>query len=75
MGLPKALINIVGLKPTLGALSAGGLVPACRSLDTISVFALTVEDAYLAFQSAAEYDPDDSYSKAVAAPGLPSGTR
>jgi hypothetical protein len=39
--VPAALNNIVGLKPTVGALSAGGVVPACRTLDTISVFALT----------------------------------
>ena len=44
--VPAALNNIVGLKPTLGALSNSGVVPACRTLDTISTFALTVQDAY-----------------------------
>ena len=39
--VPAALNNIVGLKPTLGALSNSGVVPACRTLDTISTFALT----------------------------------
>ena len=68
--VPAALNNIVGLKPTLGSLSATGLVPACRTLDTISVFALTVGDAYAAFQAAAGYDPDDSYSKRIAVPDL-----
>ena len=44
--VPAALNNIVGLKPSLGSLSATGVVPACRSLDTVSVFALTVDDSY-----------------------------
>ncbi len=68
--VPAALNNIVGLKPTLGALSARGLVPACRTLDTISVFALTVEDAYTAYSAAASYDPEDSYSRRIATPAL-----
>ena len=68
--VPAALNNIVGLKPTVGSLSASGLVPACRTVDTISVFALTVEDAYRAFQSAAGHDPADAFSKAVAIPEL-----
>lgn len=68
--VPAALNNIVGLKPTLGALSATGLVPACRSLDTISVFALTVADAYAAYSVAAVYDPEDSYARPIATPGL-----
>ncbi|MGV6848933.1 MAG: allophanate hydrolase [Marinibacterium sp.] len=68
--VPAALNNIVGLKPTLGAISASGLVPACRTLDTISVFALTVADAYAAYAVAAVYDPADSYARAVETPPL-----
>ncbi|MZR32387.1 allophanate hydrolase [Sneathiella litorea] len=68
--VPAALNNIVGLKPTLGALSASGVVPACRTLDTISIFALTVEDAYRAFQSASAYDPLDAYSRETPVNGL-----
>ena len=68
--MPAALNNIVGLKPTLGALSSTGVVPACRSLDTLSVFALTVADAYEVFSVAAEYDSDDPFSKKIAAPKL-----
>lgn len=68
--VPAALNNIVGLKPTLGALSASGVVPACRTLDTISVFALNVEDAYAAYSAAAVYDPKDSYARAVSTPAL-----
>ena len=63
--VPAALNNIVGLKPTLGALSATGLVPACRTLDTISIFALTVDDAYAAFEAATIYDTRDAYSKPI----------
>ncbi|MEM9307481.1 MAG: allophanate hydrolase [Pseudomonadota bacterium] len=68
--VPAALNNIVGLKPTLGSLSATGIVPACRTLDTISIFALTVSDAYEVFAAAAVYDPADSYARDIATPAL-----
>ncbi|MCL5776288.1 allophanate hydrolase [Limibaculum sp. FT325] len=68
--VPAALNNIVGLKPSLGALSAGGVVPACRTLDTVSVFALTVDDAYAAFRAAAGYDEGDAFSRRIAVPPL-----
>ncbi len=64
--VPAALNNIVGLKPTLGALSASGVVPACRTLDTVSIFAMTVDDAYAAFAVARGYDASDAYSKPLA---------
>ena len=63
--VPAGLNNIVGLKPTLGALSARGVVPACRTLDTVSVFALTVDDAWTAFAATSRFDADDPYSRAV----------
>lgn len=74
--VPAALNNIVGLKPTLGALSASGVVPACRTLDTISIFALTVDDAYAAFSVARGFDPTDAYSKPLPHENLtePAGT-
>src|SRR6201988_3928410 len=43
--IPAAFNNLVGLKPTRGLLSMRGVVPACRSLDCVSVFALTAQDA------------------------------
>ncbi len=43
--VPASFNNIVGLKPTRGLISTAGVVPACRSLDCVSIFALTVEDA------------------------------
>lgn len=64
--VPAALNNIVGLKPSLGSLSATGMVPACRTLDTISIFALTVDDAFAAFAAATRYDVTDAYSKRFA---------
>jgi Asp-tRNAAsn/Glu-tRNAGln amidotransferase A subunit and related amidases len=39
--IPAAFNNIVGLKPTKGRFSNTGLLPACKSLDCISIFALT----------------------------------
>ena len=68
--IPAAMNGIVGLKPTLGALSATGVVPACRTLDTISIFALDVADAFLAFQIASGYDNTDFVSKPLPAPKL-----
>lgn len=65
--VPAALNNIVGLKPSLGALSATGVVPACRTLDTISIFAGTVSDAFAAFQIACIEDAEDAYSKNIIA--------
>jgi allophanate hydrolase len=76
--VPAALNNIVGLKPTVGAVPTAGVVPACRSLDCVSVFALTVEDADAAFRIMAGYDADDPFSRAIplppAAPAPPGTT-
>lgn len=63
--VPAALNNVVGLKPTLGALSGSGVVPACRTLDTVSIFAMTVVEAYEILGIAAAYDADDAYSRPV----------
>lgn len=68
--VPAALNNIVGLKPTLGALSASGVVPACRSIETVSVFALTIADAWEAFRVLCDYDASDAYARKVPAPAL-----
>jgi allophanate hydrolase len=68
--VPAAFGDIVGLKPTIGAISAGGMVPACRSLDTISVFARTVDAALAVQRVIAGYDPSDPYSRAAPYPYL-----
>ncbi|MEQ1310682.1 allophanate hydrolase [Acinetobacter sp. XH1639] len=61
--VPAAFNNIVGLKPTKGRFSNRGLLPACKSLDCISIFALTVVDADLVANVLESYDPLDSYSR------------
>lgn len=61
--VPAAFNNIVGLKPTKGRFSNRGLLPACKSLDCISIFALTVVDADLVANVLEAYDPLDSYSR------------
>lgn len=68
--VPAALNGIVGLKPTLGMLSCSGVLPACRTLDTVSVFALCVQDAYRVFRLTNAFDPSDSYSRAIKAKPL-----
>lgn len=61
--VPAALNNIVGLKPTRGLVSAGGVVPASASLDCISVFALTVEDAQAVLNVLDCEDATDAYGR------------
>ena len=68
--VPAALNNIVGLKPTLGAVPTRGVVPACRTLDCVSVFALTVADAFAALRVMAGFDADDPFSTPVAVDAL-----
>src|SRR5262245_28269638 len=63
--VPAGLNNIVGLKPSVGAVSTHGVVPACRTLDCISVFALTVDDAWRAYAVMADYDPADPFSRPI----------
>ena len=66
--VPAGFNGLVGLKPSLGLVSKRGVVPACRSLDTISVFAHDVDDAWRVFNEIACFDPLDGYSRKV--PGL-----
>ena len=61
--VPAAFNNIVGLKPSRGLLSNAGVVPACQSLDCVSVFALTCGDAWRVTQCARGFDPADPYSR------------
>ncbi len=61
--VPAMFGNIVGLKPTIGSVSARGMVPACRSIDTISVFARSVDEALAAARVMAGWDDADPYSR------------
>ncbi len=69
--VPAAFNNIVGLKPTLGRLSSCGVVPACRTLDTVSIFALTCGDAAAVLDAAAGFDAADPYSRTLSDVSLP----
>jgi len=61
--VPAAFNNLVGLKPTHGLLSASGVLPACRSLDCISIFALCSDDAERVLDVAAGFDAADEYAR------------
>lgn len=61
--VPAMLNNIVGLKPSLGMIPTTGVVPACRTLDCVSVLALTVDDAMTALAAMAGADGADPYSR------------
>ena len=68
--VPAMFNNIIGLKPTRGLLSTQGVVPACRTLDCVSIFAGTAYDASLVLNAARGFDAQDPYSRA---PGIGAG--
>jgi allophanate hydrolase len=61
--VPAGFNNIVGLKPTKGLVSNTGMVPACRSLDCVSIFARTAADALAVLRVAEGEDEADPYSR------------
>jgi len=61
--VPAAFNNLVGLKPSLGLLSTQGVVPACRTLDCVSIFTLNVEDAQTVLNVAQGFDEADAFSR------------
>jgi allophanate hydrolase len=61
--VPACFNNLIGLKATKGLVSTSGVVPACRSLDVVSVFALTATDAKSVFSVAAQFDKADEFSR------------
>jgi allophanate hydrolase len=61
--VPAAFNNLIGHKPTKGLLSTSGVVPACKSLDCVSIFALTTEDAAQVLEVATCVDGNDPYSR------------
>ena len=63
--VPAGLNNLVGLKPTRGVVSARGVVPACQSLDCVSIFALTVPDAVTVLDVVRGADAADPYSRVL----------
>ena len=73
--VPAALNNIVGMKPTPGRISATGMVPACRSVDTISIFTGSVVDGIAVRRIAEGYDDADAFSHVGATVTLPAKPR
>lgn len=69
--VPAAFNNIVGIKPTPGLISTKGVVPACRSLDCLSIFAATVADGALVRELAEGFDPGDPFSRRATPATLP----
>ena len=61
--VPAAFNELIGLKPSRGILSNRGVVPACRSLDCVSVFAHTVCDARTVFEVICRFDPSDDFAR------------
>ena len=61
--VPAAFNNIIGLKPSRGLLSTRGVVPACRSLDCVSIFALTTDDAAQVLDVTAVFDARDAFAR------------
>jgi len=72
--VPAAFNNLIGIKPTRGLLSSAGVVPACRSLDCMSVFALDCADAAAVMAVAGGFDARDPYAR-EARPGPPAQAR
>ena len=64
--VPAAFNRLVGIKPSRGLVSARGVVPACRSLDCVTVMARTVATARAAYEVMVAYDPDDAWSRRAA---------
>ncbi len=73
--VPAAFNNIVGFKPTKGLISTSGVVPACRSLDCVSIFANSCDDAQAVFDVAASFDPEDPFSRKPVAQTVHGPTR
>jgi len=64
--VPAAFQGLYGIKPSLGRISCRGVVPACRSLDCVSIFARKLETAKIVLSLAEGFDPEDPYSRRYA---------
>ena len=72
--VPAAFQGLIGWKPTKGLLSTRGVVPACRSLDCVSVFANTAADAHIVASVAGVFDDGDPYSRRISPAGTVGST-
>ena len=73
--VPAGINNIIGLKPTIGRIPATGVLPACQSLDCISIFANSAADALTVLRAAEGFDGGDPYSRPVQNRALPDKPR
>lgn len=71
--VPAGFNQLVGLKPTPGRVSTHGVVPACRSLDCVSIFSLTAADAAHVLSVVEGPDPRDPYSRWAPGPAVLTG--
>lgn len=69
--VPAAFNNLIGLKPTLGRLSVRGVVPACQTLDCVSVFARNADQAQQILAVASVNDNRDPWQRPVPAGSTP----
>ena len=61
--VPAAFNGLLGVKPTRGLLTTMGVVPACRTLDCVSIFARTSRDAHQIWKVARGFDARDPFSR------------
>lgn len=73
--VPAGINNIIGLKPTIGRIPTTGVLPACQSLDCVSIFANSAADALIVLQAAEGFDGGDPYSRPVQNHALPAKPR
>lgn len=73
--VPAAFNNIVGIKPSTGRVSTTGVVPACRSIDVVTVFAATVADGIAARRVMEGFDAADAFSRRFGYTPLPTRLR
>jgi allophanate hydrolase len=69
--IPAGFNGLVGLKPTPGRVSTAGVLPACRTLDCVSIFAHEVADAAHVLSVAEGPDKADPYSAFAPGPARP----
>ena len=73
--VPAMMNNLVGIKPTPGLVPNTGVVPACKSLDCVTVFAANVADGVAVRRVMEGFDAGDPYSRSARQAGLPGAPR
>jgi allophanate hydrolase len=73
--VPAMFNNLIGLKPTIGRISTHGAIPACKSLDCISIFTNSAADAMTVLRVAEGFEAADCYSRSLREVVLPATPR